>query len=157
MRVCLHAENTALVWASELPPELANALGKRAEQIVHNGSKVELLAAFSKARQSGTPQYVVVQSKSRHIYAATIYPAELDGTFWFVCVSEEVPHVANELTAKERVVCRLLGEGLEVEQIANLLKLARNTVATHRHNAQTKLRLRGNKFLAWCAEHKRVL
>lgn len=57
------------------------------------------------------------------------------------------------LSNKERVVCRLIGQGLGPSEIAKRLNLKVNTVETLRARARHKVGLHGRVFNVWCARN----
>ncbi|MGH3939163.1 MAG: response regulator [Pseudonocardiaceae bacterium] len=61
-------------------------------------------------------------------------------------VAEAIRH----LTDRERDVCRLLGEGLSNQEIANRLQISRYTVKVHVSNVLTKLGLPDRVHVALC-------
>jgi DNA-binding NarL/FixJ family response regulator len=53
----------------------------------------------------------------------------------------------DDLTTREKQVLLLIGEGLQNNDIANVFKLSRSTIETHRKNIRKKLKLSSNDNL----------
>lgn len=59
------------------------------------------------------------------------------------------PLPTSQLTAREREVLHLIGEGLSNSQISEVLQLAVHTVETHRRNLSGKLGLKGAELVRY--------
>ncbi len=56
-------------------------------------------------------------------------------------LTSDTPHMASDISAREREVLQLLAEGKTTKQVALKLHLSPKTVETHRHNIMRKLKI----------------
>ena len=101
--------------------------------------------------QAGTTGYLLKTSTAADLVAATraaavggriLQPTALDAVLadYLQRVNDPKPRVAaDDLTAREREVLKLIAEGNTNQEIANLLCLSRKTIETHRGNIMEKL------------------
>ncbi len=72
-----------------------------------------------------------------------------------VCaVCEPIDRRIDALTARQREICRLLGQGFSGGEIRRRTKLARSTVDGHRNRAMRLLKMGLPDFLVWCVENR---
>lgn len=66
------------------------------------------------------------------------------------CSSAQIPQEHHKLTASEKRVLRLLGRGLGVNQVANVLQKSNKTISAQKRSALRRLSLRSNADMyAW--------
>ncbi len=150
------------VWVDEYAPwglcrEII--MGTRAWDWVTSDNVKEVQTAYSRCLVLNEPQQfqaeVSIDGRSVDM-AVCLKPTTFDQAK-IVAISTRMPSRIKSLTASEKEILKLMGEGMSPKMIAESLDIVRATVDTHRRNIMQKLRIEDAHQLQAFAVRKRQL
>lgn len=109
-------------------------------------------AAILRCIQSGAPETFDSHVNPIGMWRTTINHCQV-GKARLIGLVRRIPGALAVLTARQREICAMLGQGLTSTDIARRIGRARETVDNHRAAIAKRIGIKPWSLVAWCGQH----